>query len=547
MGCLPHHASRTVPGLRFRVAALLVAGCFLAWPLLRPLQAQDSTIVITDPLTLVAASQGFGFALSGASGSRCFGLLGQNEGRGTWTRATSEALNLYGRSVCRHTGFGVKNLQNGWKVRTVLVSVSCQFSDFGTWKTLGPDQCAFRRPTTPTTGAVSAFFDAEITLLGRGGQDRRATLTWRIEIQGPRGTSPWTAQAPATPVLLSPSRYSRLTSGTENFSWSAPATGATDYRLCLSREANAGACEVETRVAGTSVLIPAVPFRGERVSWFVKACNTVGCTSSADRRLIINALPSAILVSPAAGATTATRKPTFQWQSVPGAQTYEIQAYHPSPLQTFTISSLSSNQTQFTPATDLTLANAVYWAVNACTVAAGCGSPSTMQQSRTFNLPAAVSFATDLAPSFRSPRCVNCHAVVATSFARSASPGLPANHPAVGPTMNTSTTVATSCRSCHTDALLPPGSVNPGWKAPAASMDLRNLTDAQLCLKAQDPGIAGTALNHLTQDRLILWAIGGGSLPAGATMSPVTTAPPQSISTWTTRVQAWITAGMPCN
>jgi hypothetical protein len=75
-------------------------------------------------------------------------------------------------------------------------------------------------------------------------------------------------------------------------------------------------------------------------------------------------------------------------------------------------------------------------------------------------------------------------------------------------------------------------------------MDLRNLTDAQLCQRARDPGTAaGSVLNHLTQDKLILWAIADGRLP-NSIVRP--TAPPNSISTWQTRVQNWINAGMPC-
>jgi hypothetical protein len=76
-------------------------------------------------------------------------------------------------------------------------------------------------------------------------------------------------------------------------------------------------------------------------------------------------------------------------------------------------------------------------------------------------------------------------------------------------------------------------------------MDFRNKTPAQLCGMAKNPGtIAGTVLNHLTQDRLILWAVASGRVPGTATPKPV--APPGSISSWRSQVQAWVDAGMPC-
>ncbi len=518
-----------------RIAGMVIVAAAL---LARPLWGQDSTIVIDLSRMFEATGAGFGFSLVERQfGSRCFSSSGQNKGQGTWARANSDVLNAYASSVCRHTGFGSKNLQNGWKVSSVSTSPSCQFNDWGTWRTLAAAECTFTQRTTPAVGSVSPFFEADVTVRGRGGQERLARLGWTIRIRGPAGKSPWFAQTPSRPTLLSPAANNRLTTGIASFSWALAATGATHYRLCISRESFTGACEEKARVNAASVANVTVPFRGDRVKWWVEACNTLGCTRSLETRVIINVLPAATLVSPAAGITAANRKPTFQWQLVSGAQTYELYVYHADPLQEFRIPNLSSNVTQFTPATDLTLANPMYWYVKACTVAAGCGMPANSQQIRSLSLPLPFSFAAELAPTFRHARCVNCHAVTATNFAR-ATPGLGSGHSVV--------TATTNCQSCHTNTLLPAqGTFNPGWHAPPATMDLRNLTDAQICeLRARNAGTAGTVQNHLTQDKLILWAIGDGRLPNGAILP---TAPPNNISTWQTRVQNWINAGMPCN
>ncbi|CAN5870048.1 hypothetical protein BH24GEM1_BH24GEM1_18480 [soil metagenome] len=503
----------------------------------RALYAQDSTITIDMPRMLEATGAGFTFSLVERQfGSRCFTESGQNKGHGTWARANSDALNGFLTSVCRHTGFGTKRLQNGWTVSSVSTSQSCQFNDWGTWRTLAAAECTITRRTTPTVGSTSVFFEADVTVKGSAGQERLARPSWTIRIRGPAGKSPWFAQTPSRPTLLSPATDNRVITGNSNFSWTAAATGATHYRLCISRESFTGGCEERARVNVASATNVTVPFRGERVKWWVEACNSLGCTRSLETRRIINVLPAATLVSPAEGATTADRKPTFQWQLVPGAQTFELYVYRSNPTQEFRIPNLSNNVTQFTPATDLTLTSPMYWMVKACTVATGCGTPMSPQQLRSLNLPPSFSFAADLAPTLRHERCVNCHAVAATNFAR-VTPGLGSGHPSVASTTN--------CQSCHTDALLPTqGTFNPGWHAAPAAMDLRNLTDAQLCARAQNPGIAGTIQNHLMQDKLILWAIGNPVLPNG-TVRP--TAPPNNISTWQTRVQNWINAGALCD
>jgi hypothetical protein len=506
--------------------------------LARPAQAQESTITIGTAQALEAAAAGFTFGLTErTTGSRCFTVSGQNNGSGTWGRAVSELLNAYLQSVCRHTGFGARALQNGWRVLSVSTTQSCQYDNFGSWTTLAASQCSFDIRTTPVVGSTSPYFQADVTIRGGAPQGRRATLTWAIQIRGPTGKSPWTLQSPSKPTLASPAADARVTTGTADFSWSAPLTGATSYRLCISRESYTGACE--QRYSGTARQAPSitVPSRGERVRWYVEACNSIGCTAS-DSRIILNTLPSATLVSPPAGSNAGNRRPTFEWQTVAGAQTYELYVYHPQPLQRFSVPSLSSNVTEFTPASPLAMESPVYWMVNACTPAVGCGTPAGSDQVRVLHL---VSFANELAPAFKHARCKNCHAVAATNFAPGAiGGGLPSGHAAVNG--------ATNCAqaNCHVSSLLPSeGSINPGWHAAPSGMDFRSKTDLQLCEMAKNPGsTASTALAHLTQDKLILWAVDKATMPGGGTAEK---APPQNLTTWRTRVERWVAANMPCN
>jgi hypothetical protein len=79
-------------------------------------------------------------------------------------------------------------------------------------------------------------------------------------------------------------------------------------------------------------------------------------------------------------------------------------------------------------------------------------------------------------------------------------------------------------------------------------MDFRNRNDQQLCLSAhfgvEGQGTTQAVLDHLTQEKLILWAIGDGRVPGGGTR-PL--APPGNIATWQSTVQGWVNSGMPCN
>jgi hypothetical protein len=142
--------------------------------------------------------------------------------------------------------------------------------------------------------------------------------------------------------------------------------------------------------------------------------------------------------------------------------------------------------------------------------------------------------------SFRHPRCTTCHAVAATNFANvnDNPPGvLPASHPGVS--------AATDCTSCHSSSLLPPtGIIDPGWQSAPPQFDFRDKSDNQLCTMASQPISGHSPLEHMTEDRLVLWAVGDGRVPFGGTLP---TAPPHDIEQWRSLIQQWVATGMPCD
>lgn len=153
--------------------------------------------------------------------------------------------------------------------------------------------------------------------------------------------------------------------------------------------------------------------------------------------------------------------------------------------------------------------------------------------------PVPITFSTHLAPTFRNARCTTCHAVAATDFRLVSDdpPGvLPAGHAQVD--------ASTDCTGCHSGALLPDeGTIDPGWQSAPATFDFRDKSDTELCAMAGQPVSGHTPLEHMSQDKLVLWAVGDGRLPFA---NSVPTAPPHDIEQWRELVQQWVSAGMPC-
>ncbi|MDF0644437.1 MAG: hypothetical protein P0111_10425 [Nitrospira sp.] len=161
---------------------------------------------------------------------------------------------------------------------------------------------------------------------------------------------------------------------------------------------------------------------------------------------------------------------------------------------------------------------------------------------------------TALEPTFLHPRCVNCHAVVAENFQNdpqvNGNGGLPFGHPVTNSTTNNNSMQnGQGCRLCHQDSLLPTqGSINPGWHAPAGGNFRDDPTGLMgRCLSGQ--GGSPTAVAHLREDKLILWAIGDGRIPDAQGQPPNRrrpTAPPHDIETWRNAVNAWAANGFAC-
>jgi hypothetical protein len=393
------------------------------------------------------------------------------------------------------------------------------------------------------------------------------------------------AQAPGVPTLVRPSSNSTSpgfdVSGLGMFVQLMPVANVAKYRICV-RDVGAPTCYINldvpanggfpmndgSRKFNLSTGIPAN--RQSTVSeWSARACtsnNQCGAQAPFQRFFVVPNAPT--LTGPAANATlTNTRRVTYTWTANQAANAgyqlyiltrapeeigfnlYRPEATLPMPSEAVFIPPGTTSRTL-----DLAPGQTIIgWSVASCAnfQERGRRCSVTISPFRTLTAPAFFGFV--MAPTFRHQRCANCHAVVPDNFqndvATNQNRGLPSNHQAVN--------ANTNCTSCHTNGLLPSeGTINPGWHA-EANMDFRNRTDQQLCAFARTGAGGATSANavrdHLTQDKLILWAVGDGRVPQGRPR--LQTAPPdrtppdtaQEIQAWQQLVNRWVDYGMPCN
>lgn len=306
-------------------------------------------------------------------------------------------------------------------------------------------------------------------------------------------------------------------------------------------------------------------FQGGRIQWEAKSCagpNPTQCGQASPFQQVLVLLPQAIFPANSPSTIPNDRRVTLQWTNHPDANRGPQLIILPQGIATnlsslFSMSNptvanppglsieLQPGATSHTITLPLALGPAVKWAVANCkdfpSKPRRCSQLITSWKS----MRVANFFSTVVAPTFLHARCVNCHAVAADNFQNdppsNGNGGLPSNHPAVNASNN--------CAQCHTNNLLPAqGSINPGWHAAPANMDFRrgsNENAAQhnqrLCSMAQQTTSAGSGYQHLTQDKLILWAVnpnqsGNVLLPGGAVRP---TAPPGNTTAWQNEVYVW--------
>jgi hypothetical protein len=137
-------------------------------------------------------------------------------------------------------------------------------------------------------------------------------------------------------------------------------------------------------------------------------------------------------------------------------------------------------------------------------------------------------FSTAIVPTMLHPRCVNCHLAPPSGFP-------PGHRPA-----------SADCGGCHDSTKPAEGNINLAWHAPDSDMNFvkrPSETVAQhiqrLCSMAK---LNGGGFQHLTQDKLILWAVksvNSGNVAVPPNGAALQAAPPGNVQVWQNAVYTW--------
>jgi len=156
---------------------------------------------------------------------------------------------------------------------------------------------------------------------------------WRVRATNSEATSidslewPFTVAEVTGPVLIGPPDGTSTTDHTPNFDWE-DYPGATSYIIQVSPRDDFSILPINHTVTN-SFFAPGISMINQQYWWRVTA-NMGGSLSdwSEVRTITITGAPgnaAPVAVSPADGATTSDRTPTFDWSDVPTAVRYRIQ------------------------------------------------------------------------------------------------------------------------------------------------------------------------------------------------------------------------------
>jgi hypothetical protein len=169
--------------------------------------------------------------------------------------------------------------------------------------------------------------------------------------------------------LQYPANGATLTSYQPTLNWtdSALPAGTTldHYQVQLARDSGFTNLLYDQNPHGSQFPLPSPLNSNQLVYWRVRAFSTQAHYSSWSTVWSFRTvLPPPALVSPAAGATLSSLRPTFDWTDVSGATSYTIQisAYSDFSIR---ISSTQVTASTYTPSADLPMGVIVYWRVRA--------------------------------------------------------------------------------------------------------------------------------------------------------------------------------------
>jgi ABC-type oligopeptide transport system substrate-binding subunit len=216
---------------------------------------------------------------------------------------------------------------------------------------------------------------------------------WRVQSKAVNGPSLWSetrkihiANPPSVPVLLTPATNTLQMDLTPVLDWkdSTIPAGTTfkNYQVQVGLIADFSVCSTYEST-DSSIEIPVTLIPNNTYYWRVRSVNTEEQVSQwSASRTFKTAVLAPSLTSPADSEQPQTLRPTFDWESVPGATGYTIQL---SSTATFAslIKTANTTTTEYLPTADLPAGITLYWRVK--TLAAN--GPSLWSEVRSVKLP----------------------------------------------------------------------------------------------------------------------------------------------------------------
>jgi M6 family metalloprotease-like protein len=172
------------------------------------------------------------------------------------------------------------------------------------------------------------------------------------------------AVPPAVPTLLTPVNASLVTNYTPTLDWNG-VTGAVTYRLQVATDSAFTSLVIDQTVTSFSFTPLTALAANTTFYWHVYATNVFNISSAwSITRYFRTKMTPPTLLDPLGGITTATKRPTFDWEDVSGVTNYTIQISTSNIFTTTTVNT-SVTPSTYTRTTDFSAKTRYYWRVKA--------------------------------------------------------------------------------------------------------------------------------------------------------------------------------------
>jgi hypothetical protein len=204
---------------------------------------------------------------------------------------------------------------------------------------------------------------------------RNVVLYWRVRVVVSGVVGPWVSSSfrspnpPFSPAPLRPGLNALVTTLTPNLTWGAsvipPKTTFAFYQLQVDDNSDFSSPFLDTRQtdsAHTYYAFSKALSQSSTYYWRIRTVNTLGQYSMWRKSIFRTSLLAPVLISPKPQSVASSLRPLLDWQDVPGATGYGVEAsLHPDFSDPFVTLVVTASNYQFNA--DLPRNTLIYWHV----------------------------------------------------------------------------------------------------------------------------------------------------------------------------------------